>query len=256
MNDGELKSAIGGLVEPGEAFERLNARATLSRSARRFHTGMATAFLVTTLVGFSPTYYLKSVTHAPALTPLVHVHALVFTGWLVLLLAQSALVAAHRVDLHKRLGIAGAALASVMVPLGLFTAVAAARAGRSAPGLAPVELMVFPFGSILLFGAFVAAALWNRRRPELHRRLILLATVAIMTPAIARLPFVGQRPVIALLLSTLFVVAGAVHDVRTRGRVHPLYVWGGLVILASGPVRAALSHTSAWHSFAASLVGS
>jgi len=255
MNGSNLKSGIGGLIEPGEAFERLNVHATLSKSTRRFHTGMAIAFLVTSLVGFAPTYYLKGLTQAPVLSPLVHVHAAVFTGWLVLLLVQSALVAAHRVDLHKRLGMGGAALAALMVPLGVFTAVEAARVGRAAPGLEPVELMVFPIGSILMFGAFVAAAVWNRRRPELHRRLLLLATVSITTPAIARLPFVGLRPVPALLLSTLFVVAGALHDYRTRGRVHPLYVWGGLVILASGPARFALSQTNAWHSVAAFLVG-
>jgi hypothetical protein len=215
---------------------------------------MAIAFLVTAFAGFGPTYFLKGFYHTPPLTPLLHVHGLVFTSWLVLLLIQSALVAAHRVDLHKRLGIAGAVLAAAMIVLGLMTAVESARRGVAAPGLEPLVFMVFPVGAVVMFAGFIGAALWKRRRPELHRRLILLGTVSIMTPAIARLPIAGRSPVVALSLSLLFVIAGMIHDWKSRRRVHPLYVWGGVIILLSGPGRAAIGHTAAWQSFARYLV--
>ena len=227
-----------------------------ARDHRLFHSGMAVAFLVTGLAGFAPTYYLKDVYHAPPLSPLLHVHGLVFTSWLLLLVVQSALVAAHRVDLHKRLGIAGAILAAVMIPLGITTAIDAARRGVQIPGMEPLPFMVFPIGAVVMFAGFVGVAIWKRRKPEIHRRLIVLGTVSILTPAIVRLSFVGRNPILALALSLLFVFAGMIHDWKSRGRVHPLYIWGGLIILLSGPIRSGIGHTAAWESFARFLVGS
>ncbi len=224
------------------------------RHYRIFHSCMAVALLVTAVAGFGPTYFYKPIHASPPLTPLLHVHGVVFTAWLLLLLTQSALVAAHRVDLHKRLGIAGAVLAAVMIPVGLMTAVEAARRGVATPGLTPFVFMVFPVGAVVMFAGFIGAALWNRRNPGIHRPLILLGTVSIMTPAIARLPFAGHNPVLALVLSLIFVIAAMIHDWKTRGRVHPLYIWGGLIILLSGPGRSAIGNTAAWQSFARFLV--
>ena len=226
-----------------------------ARPSRIFYTGMAAAFLVTTVAGFGPTYFLKPVYLSPPLSPLLHAHGLVFTSWLLLLLIQSAFIAAHRVDLHKRLGIAGAVLAALMIPLGLMVAVEAARRGAATPGLTPLVFMVFPVGAVVMFAGFIGAALWKRRQPELHRRLIILGTVSILTPAIARLPFAGHNPVLALMLSLLFVIAGMIHDWKSRGRVHHVYIWGGLIILLSGPGRSAIGNTAAWQSFARFLVG-
>jgi hypothetical protein len=106
-----------------------------------------------------------------------------------------------------------------------------------------------------MFAAFLAAALWTRRRPETHKRLMLLATISIITPAIARLWFVGQRPVIALALTNLFVLAAVVYDLRRRRKVHPVYIWGGLLILVSGPVRIAIGRTELWHTIARAMIG-
>lgn len=225
-----------------------------ARQIRIFHTGMAVAFLVTAVAGFGPTYFLKGLYNTPALSPLLHVHGMVFTAWLLLLLTQSAFVAAHRVDLHKRLGIFAAVIALAMIPLGIMTAIEAARRGVATPGLTPLVFMVFPVGAVVMFAGFIGAALWKRRQPEIHRRLIILGTVSIMTPAIARLPFAGKNPILALVLSLLFVIAGMIHDWKTRGRVHPLYIWGGLIVLLSGPARAAIGNSAAWQSFARFLV--
>ena len=261
MKSHQAAVLVKGLIEEGEAFRRLGADLavpTPSKQARRgrgFHIGMSVAFLVTAFAGFAPTYYLKGLSHAPALSPGLHLHGAVFTAWLLLLFAQTALVAAHRVDLHRRLGIAGAILAAMMVPLGMMTAIAGAQRGSTRPGFEPMGFMIFPFGQVVLFAIFIGAALWNRRRSELHRRLVLVATACLMTPAITRLPFVGQRPILSLGLSALFVVAGMLHDWKSRGRVHPVYVKSVLVILLSGPARFALGQTAAWQSFARFLAG-
>lgn len=250
---------VKGLIEQGEAFRALSegaapsAPAPAMRRTRVFHTAMAVAFLVTAFAGFAPTYFLRGLSHRAPLSPLLHVHGLVFTSWLVLLLVQTSLVARHRVDWHRRLGIAGAALATAMVPLGVAAGISGARLGLATKGPEALIFLIFPLGQITLFGAFVGAAIWKRRTPEIHRRLILLSTAVLITPAISRLPF-GGNPVVSLLLTSLFVVAAMIHDWKTRGRAHSIYVWGVLVILLSGPVRFALGHTEAWQSVARWLV--
>jgi hypothetical protein len=228
---------------------------TSARRSRIFHTCLALAFLITVFAGFAPTYYLKGAYGTPALSPLLHLHAAVFTAWLVLLVAQTALVAAHRTDLHKRLGIAGALLAALMIPLGVMTAIEGARRGVGPNGADPLAFMIFPIGAVVMFAGFIGAALWKRRQPEIHRRLIILGTVSIMTPAIARLSFVGKNAVFALALSLLFIIAGMIHDWKIRGRVHHIYIWGAPLIFLSGPARAMLGQTAAWQAFARFLVG-
>jgi hypothetical protein len=222
--------------------------------SRSFQTGIAIAFLATTFAAFAPTYYLKGLTHAPPLGPLVHVHGAACTAWLVLLLVQTRLVAGRNVALHRRLGVGGAILALVMVPLGVLTAIEAARHGNTRFGLEPLTFLVVPLSQIVLFGVFVTAAIWKRRTTEWHRRLIVVATTCLMPPAISRLPFVGAYPFLIGGLSLLFLVAGMVHDRRTNGRVHGTYIVGAVVLVVSGVLRFPLARTEAWHSFARFLV--
>lgn len=215
---------------------------------------MAIAFLVTALAGFGPSYAAKQAA-LTSLAPWVHVHAALFAGWLVLLVAQTWLVSTRRVDVHRTLGLFGVVLAAGMLLSGATLALASARSRTDLSAHALRELLLFQFGALALFAAFLLLALWQRRRsPSAHQRLMLLATIAILPPALARLPLIGVRPILALLASLLFVVAGMAYDMRTRGRPHPVYVLGGLALLISGPVRFALSQTSAWHGIARSLI--
>jgi hypothetical protein len=226
---------------------------TAARPDRLFHTAMAAALLITAVAGFGPTYFYKPFHPSPPLNGLLHVHGLLFTAWLVLLIVQSGLIRSNQVALHNRLGIGGAVLAVLMVLFGIMVAVAGARRGKVADGMDPLGFMIFPFGQALLFGGFIALAMWKRRQPELHRRFILLGSICLMTPAISRM--VGERAALASMLTLLFVVVAMVHDWRTRGRVHSIYLWGGAIMLVSGPLRALLGPTEAWHSVARLLVG-
>lgn len=259
MKPPERAESVDGLMEGGEAFRRVRAVSAAGvrsdpERGRVFHLGMSVAFLLTAFAGFAPTYYLRGLTDRPPLDPIFHLHGLVFTSWLLLLLAQTTLVARHRVDLHRRLGIVGAGLAGVMVIVGIITAITGAGQGLVPGGFEPPVFLIFPLGQMFLFAVFAGAAVWKRRQPEIHRRLILLSTAVVVTPAISRLPFV-PNPLVALGLSTLFVAAGIVHDWRSHRRVHPVYLWGGLAILVSGPVRFALGQTDAWQTFARLLIG-
>lgn len=230
---------------------------------RIFYTGMAILMALTVLVGFGPTYYLRtyfgpsaSFSGATTLTPLMHVHGALFTGWVLLFIVQTALVAGRRVALHRRLGIAGVLLAAAMIAVGTSTAIAAAARGSAPPGVAPLAFLAIPLFDMIMFAGFITAALRMRRNKEAHKRLMLLAYVSIITAAVARIPGVlPYGPLAFFGLSLLFVAAGVIYDVASRGRVHPAYAWGGALLALSVPVRLAISGTEAWRRFAEFLVG-
>jgi hypothetical protein len=219
---------------------------------------MAVALASTVLLGFSR-YYLPALSSGPRatlsggpLTTLVHLHAALFTGWVALFIVQTALVASHRVGLHRRLGVAGAVLAGAMVLAGTSLAVATAVRGGAPPGVDPRDFLVVPLFDMILFGGFVIAALARRRDKEAHKRLMLLAYISIIVAAVARLPgILALGPPVFFGLSFLFLLAAAVYDRLSRGRVHRVYLWGGALLIASVPLRLALAGTAAWRGFAA-----
>jgi hypothetical protein len=233
------------------------------RYDRVFYSGMAIVLALTIIIGFAPTYYLRLLGEAPmttlsgrAMTPLVHMHGVLFTGWLVLFFVQTALVAAHRVRLHQRLGIAGVVLAAAMLVVGAKTAIAGAAAGSAPPGVDPLTFLAIPLFDMLLFGGFVTAALILRRNREAHKRLMLLAYISIIVAAVARLPGVlPLGPPAFFGLSFIFVAIGISYDIFSRRRVHKAYIWGGTLLVLSVPLRLLISGTEAWQSFAGFLVG-
>ena len=224
------------------------------RRDRRFFTGMAVAAMLVVFAGFAPSYYLKVVLGRPSvsgmqtLSPLLHLHGLVFTAWIVLFLVQTRLIAARRVGLHRRLGVAGMVVAAAMVALGSAAAIDSARRGASPPGgPPPLVFMIIPLADMVIFSALVGAGIWFRRRADIHKRLMLTSTISILTPAIARLPGVlVLGPLAFFALTDLFVVICLVYDRVTRGRVHPAFWWGGGLLLASQVARLALSGTATW----------
>lgn len=224
------------------------------RRERLFYTGMAVAFVLLVFAGFARTYYLRPYFGTPTLTPLLHLHGLLFTSWLALLLAQTILVAANRTRLHRRLGLAGAVLAALMILVGTLTAVVRAKAFEAPPGTAsPLVFLTIPLGDMLVFALLVGAAFYYRRRGDVHKRLMLLATIAILPAAVARLPFdfIQQAGPLAFFgLPDLFVLVILLYDLLTRGRPHRATVWGGLLLIVSHPLRLMVGNTQAWLSFA------
>src|SRR5688500_7081982 len=151
------------------------------RSDRIFFTTMSLLLAAVVFAGFAPTYYLRSAYRAEPLARVFHVHGALFTAWILLLVAQTSLVAGRRVDLHRKLGVAGAVLAVLMVVAGYEAAMTAARRGFSLPGLPPpLVFLAVPLFDMIVFPTLVGAALLLRRSPAAHKRLMLLATVAIL----------------------------------------------------------------------------
>lgn len=214
----------------------------------RFFTGMAVAVALIAFIGFAPSYYLRSVYGGPPLPKLVHVHGMLSTTWILLFVAQTSLVAARRTDLHRRLGIAGAALAGLLLVVGWFTAIEAARRGLTPPGgPPPLAFLSVPLGTVAVFAVLLAAGLATRRRSETHKRLMLLATIALMTPAIARFRyFMPGGPALAIGGTCALVVVCLAYDRLSHGRIHPAFLWGGVFLMASLPGRFALGATGMW----------
>jgi len=226
-------------------------------AAQRFYQGMAVACLAAVFAGFARTYFLKSLTGWPAAPAVLHWHGALFTAWFALFFVQTRLIATGRPQWHRRLGVAAVGLAVAMVALGLVLTVQAAREGFTGvfppPRGAPLDAISFSvqgFFDMGLFVGFLAPALWWRRRPDVHKRLMLLATISLLPAALVRIPLPGSsRLVLALVLLLAFASAQPIHDRLTRGRIHAVGLWGGLVFVASVPLRVLAGGSDAWHAF-------
>jgi len=234
------------------------------RSERLFFGGMAVALLITVFAGFSRTYYLRAIFGSPELTPSLLMHGFAFSAWMVLLLVQTSLVAANRTDIHKRLGVAGAGLGVLMMVLGAYVAISRVAAGLSLtpPGVTALQGLTLPLATMVVFPVLLGSALWFRKRTDIHKRLVLLATLELVPAAIGRLPgifipigSVALGPVGLFGVTDMFLVAIAVYDWRSRARIHPATLWGGVFLVISQPLRLVIGATPAWQAFASWLTG-
>jgi hypothetical protein len=234
-----------------------------------FYVWMAGVCVFIAFVGFAPTYWLQLAPGTFVGSPLLHLHGLLFTAWPLYLLLQTVLAARGRVARHRAWGLLGVSLATAMVFVG-FAVANDVLVVRLAAGFGD-RARAFHIAStslITLFGILVAAAIVNVSRPEVHKRLMLLATIAMLPPAIARLFFAvsvgigpGLRPGIGpprtvesilapTLIADALILAGLVYDMRTRGRPHPAYLIGGALILAVQLLRVPVSTTQWWYAAA------
>jgi hypothetical protein len=231
---------------------------SLARSRSVFYAGMVLALMLIVFAGFMPGYFTRMGAGEP-IPVFVHAHAAVFTAFLFVLLTQTLLIGAGRVDLHRRLGIAATVLVLPMLALGYETAIFGARRGHPfADGVPPgspfadgLSFLVVSLGDLVIFAAFFGAALLLRRRPETHKRLMILAAIGgFAWPAITRMSLVAGMPSRMFGLVALLLLALPLHDLVTRRRVHWASAIGVIVILGSFPLRRAIGASSAWREIA------
>ena len=224
---------------------------------QRFYFYALVCAALVVFAGFAQSYFLKTIFGTPPLYPLLHVHGLVMSAWFVLFGVQTLLIQAHRTDLHRRLGIIGVVLAALILVVGAAVVIINARAGRTPPG-APIPVIVaLSFASLAAFGVLAAAAVFLRGRSEFHKRLMLLATLNLLTAAIQRLPldFLGLSPLLAVFgLADLFILACVAYDTLRHRRLHPAFLWGAILSIAWPPLTIMLSGSSAWGHFTTWLV--
>ncbi len=196
-----------------------------------------TAFV---FAGFARSYYLRAFFSVRAITPLVHAHGILMSAWIALFVTQALLIARGRPDLHRRLGAVGAALAPAMVLIGSLTVAAAIH--RRFPQAGPLRFgrifVEFDGLSLWLFGALVCAGIAWRWRPQVHKRLMLSATVALLPPAVGRiaehlLPGGDWNLVIAAATTSAFALVCALVDTLRLKRLHPAMAWGAGGVLAA-----------------------
>ncbi|MEO5630230.1 MAG: hypothetical protein ABIQ62_10760 [Thermomonas sp.] len=207
--------------------------------------------------GFARTFYLKQAFGAPPLSDLLILHGLLMTSWFVSFIVQTRLVAAGRIDLHRRMGMGGALLALAILIVGPTVAITAAKLGHT-PGPPPLVFLVVPLGDMLVFALLVGAALLFRRRSDVHKRLMLLSFVGLLTAAIARVPVEAwhRAGIVAYFSTTILLVLGCLaYDTVKHRRLHPAFAWGAGLIILSWPLRLALTTTAAWMKFATWLTG-
>lgn len=230
-------SEVTGGSPPGVLSAPLGRVAARSRRAglRGFHVGLALFMLAMVAAGFWPSYYGRLAAGVvPDVHPVVHVHGAVFLGWMLLLVAQAALAARGRLNLHRTVGRAGIAYGALVWVMGsIVTFVAPAH--KVAAGLQTrdqaASFLILPIGDMLLFGGFFAAAMLQRNRPEAHKRLIVLTTLTLLFAAAGRLS--GESLPLFFVLWTVPLALALAHDLWALGRIHRVYVIGTAVLLAA-----------------------
>jgi hypothetical protein len=230
--------------------------------AGRFYVWLASVFILVAFGGFAATYWLRWPVGTFPGHPILHVHATLFSSWVLFFWWQTWQAANGRIAQHRAWGVAGVSLATGMLFVGLAAAVQSIREGIAGGyGDQSRSFSIVAVSSLVLFEALVAAAILNVRRPEWHKRLLVVATASILQAAVARLVLVfvlhqmpgpGQPPppvqvtLGPAIAVDLLIIAGMVHDWRTRGRPHPAYLWAGALLLVVQVARVPLSTTPAW----------
>ena len=230
-------------VSPGPAPGR--------RYDHLFFTAMALLILVSVFIGFARTYYLAGVFHAPLPSRIIHIHGAAFSCWILLFVTQCALVSAHRVDIHRRLGLFGFGLAAFMVVLGLLAATdALLRHGNS---VAARAFYAVPLADMLAFSTLIFFAYRARTNSAAHKRFILIATIAILDAAFVRwpVPVHGWNVHSAVMCTWALYFVLVAYDLLSIRSVHRATLLGSLFVVSLQLVRGPIGHTAFWQNFAA-----
>src|SRR5262245_24245204 len=157
---------------------------------RRFYLFITILTAALVFAGFARTFYLNGLFAKMYLPALFILHGVVFSGWLVVLVTQALLVSAGKIRIHKKLGYTGIAIVVAMLVLGWIMSVQAAQRGFTPPGgPPPLAFLAFQLFGLFAFAALIVAAYLLRNRPETHKRLMVGATILLLTPAVARIFF-------------------------------------------------------------------
>lgn len=223
------------------------------RADRFTYLTAALACAAIAATGFARSYYLKSLFGRPPLPALLHVHGAIMSAWCVLFIVQAYLIATHRVRVHRRLGILGAALAFLVVAVGIYATVLATAREVQQHVIGPFH---FLFGlnlvNLLLFAMFVAAALTLRSRPDFHKRLMLMATLSMLAPAVARIVLLfTHNPMVQFLAFDFCILAFVAIDTLRHRRLHPAFGWGATLLIGSFHLAAIALDAKWWLPFVA-----
>jgi hypothetical protein len=212
-----------------------------------FYFAIALLFPAIVIAGFSRTVN-ESLFHAAIPRPLIlWVHGVAFFAWIIFFLFQSALVRTQNVKWHRFFGWFGVALGAAMVPLGVATAIVMGRFDTyqlHQPGSEP--FLIIPFYDMAAFGTLFALAIVWRKKPEMHRRLIFVATCILLEAAFARFDFIFDHSLFPFC-PDLVVGLGVARDVLVDRRIHRVYLIAlPVLIVAQGTVTLIWRSEASW----------
>lgn len=211
---------------------------------RSFFLILALLVSVIVVYGFSFTIR-ENLLHPPYPRPLIlYVHAAVFSAWVLLFIAQTTLVQVRRIDLHRRLGLLGLALGAAIPVIGIATAMAMTRLRVAHGELDAARGVLIPcFDMIAFTSTFILGAVW-RRRPELHRRCMWVATATLTAAAFGRMPLLDHAEWFYAGVDAL-ILLGALRDLVVYHRIHPVY-WYSFPAIVAGQLLTAYVRWSPW----------
>lgn len=219
--------AIGNTgLAAGIAKEASAANPLKAFLSRYFYLCMSMVLAALVMLGFSRTVNANLFQANPPRPLLLWIHGAAFSTWLVFFFAQSALVRTRKVSVHRVLGWFGAGLAAVMVVLGVTIAIVMGRFDILVLQQKGVDsFLSIPLEDMLIFGSCIGMAIYWRKKPEYHRRLVFIASCQLMDAAIGRFDFMFDHNLFFPALDGL-IVLGIGRDWVVDGSVHKVYLYG------------------------------
>jgi hypothetical protein len=170
---------------------------------------------------------------------------------MLLFILQPLLVRKGNLNVHKKVGVAGFVLAAGMIIIGVAVAITGARLNSptlAVGGLLPKQFLIVPLTDMVLFTTFLGFSLANLKNSDTHKRLMILATLALLPAAFGRIVAMAgiSNPLLILLLQEALLIIAVVHDLMTKRKIHPVYKWGGALMVVIHLTRFPIGGSSWW----------
>jgi hypothetical protein len=234
----------------------INSNIIKRPSDRGLFLTAAIGFPLLVLIGYFKSYYFSAFfTDAPPLAnTLVHAHGITMTAWVIYFIVQFALIRTKNIKLHMSMGLAGIALAALVVVVGMATAYDAQLVRHAAPpGINPHGFFLLPVSDMTLFVLFFAGAIYYRKRPAEHKSLMLLTAINFLPAALFRIPLFApeNQALFAFGVPALMAVACLAWSTAKHRKLNKIFAAGVLLIAAMVPTRFVVAESQAWLQFVA-----
>ena len=226
----------------------------------RFFLYLTVVFLAIAMAGFSTTLFVPLARGTFTAPPIIKIHGALLFGWLLFLIAQASLIQSKKVITHRRSGWLGAFLCIAIMISGVLVGAFATHRDLAVGGESGlIGSFVNTVIEMILFGSLVGAAIFYRRTPETHKRLLVVATISILGPAWFRfrhfMPFVPNPFVTFSYIADSVLLIPIARDWITYKRVHPVYIWAGGAIFLIHAVELLVVDSEPWLRFGRWLLG-
>lgn len=231
----------------------INTNVLRRPSDRGLFLTAAVGFPLLVLIGYFKSYYFRPFFDArPLVNSLIHAHGLIMSLWVAYFAAQIALIRTKNIKLHMTMGLAGIALAALVVVVGILTAYDAHVVRATAPpGMNPHGFFLIGVVDMAVFIIFFAGAIFFRKRPAEHKTLMLMTAINFLPAAIVRLPLIPPKSMIlfAYGIPDLIAIGFFVWFTIKHRRFNKIFAAAILMLIASQPFRIIFAGSEIWLGF-------